>query len=99
MAEPGFSTHCQRDGLKGVDIINSLFQHFEMEMHVGRNENASKRECMMFPAPGAPTQKYIENPNAPPLIENPSHSPSQIDDPITSPEAEPSSSELKDMLE
>ena len=87
--------------IKGVNIINSLFKKFGMEMHVGRNEKASKTECIMFPAPGALTQKYIENPNAPPLIENPSHSPSQTDDPIpgnTSPEAEPSSSELKDPL-
>ena len=73
-------------------------------MHMGGNEKASKTECIMFPAPGALTQEFIEgenNSSAPPLVENPSPSTSQTNHPIpgnTSPEAESSSSELKESL-
>ena len=34
-----------------------------MEMHVGRNEKASKTECIMSPPPGALTQKSIKGEN------------------------------------
>ena len=37
------------DLIKGVNLINSLFKNIGLEMHIGRDEKASKTECIMFP--------------------------------------------------
>ena len=37
------------DLIKGVKLIDSLFKKIGMEMHVGKNEKASKTECIMSP--------------------------------------------------
>ena len=51
------------DLIKGVKLIDSLFKKISMEMHVGKNEKASKTECIMFPPPGFLKQDYIEGRN------------------------------------
>ena len=64
-----FIFESRKDLIKGVNLINSLFKKFGMEMHIGRDEQASKTECIMFPPPGFLNQNTIEgenNSSAPP---------------------------------
>ena len=37
------------DLVKGVTLINSPFNKFGLEMHIARNEKASKTECIVSP--------------------------------------------------
>ena len=81
------------DLIKGVKLIDSLFKKFGMEMHVGKDEKASKTECIMFPPPGFLKQDSIEgrnNSSTPPLLgdtpivdnlPNPGHAPSNPEGP------------------
>ena len=59
----------REDLIKGVTLINSLFKTFGLEMHIRKNNKASKTECIFFPPPGFFDQPSIQNnPNTPPMI-------------------------------
>ena len=49
--EGAFIFESQTFLIKGVNIIHLHFKKIGMEMHVGRNEKASKTECIMFSPP------------------------------------------------
>ena len=44
-----FVFNSRKDLIKGVNLINSLFKKFGLEMHIGKNNKASKTECIFFP--------------------------------------------------
>ena len=59
----------REDLIKGVTLINSLFKTFGLEMHIGRNNKASKTECIFFPLLVFFDQPSIQNNlNTPPMI-------------------------------
>ena len=39
------------DLIKGVSTIKRVFKYFGLEMHIGRNGEKSKTECVFFPPP------------------------------------------------
>ena len=43
----------------GLSLIHNHFVKFEIEMHIGRGNKASKTECIFFPPPGFFHQKKI----------------------------------------
>ena len=46
-----FVFESREDLTKGVEIIKKVFEYFGLEMHVGRNGEKSKTECVFFPPP------------------------------------------------
>ena len=57
----------REDLIKGVTLINSLFKSFGLEMHIGKNNKASKTECIFFP----PQDFLINLPSKTPLTPHP----------------------------
>ena len=47
-----FIFESRKDLVNEVNLIHSLFKRFGMEMHIGRDEKASKTECIVFPPQG-----------------------------------------------
>ena len=50
---------------KGLNLIHRVFGRFGLEMHIGREDKASKTECVYFPPPRAPTLDTITLPSKP----------------------------------
>jgi hypothetical protein len=82
----------REDMIRGVTLINSLFKSFGLEMHIGKNNKASKTECIFFPPPRFFDQPSIQNtPNAPPMLES-------VSTPNTAPSNETQSDTTPDIV-
>ena len=100
--EGAFIFESQTFLIKGVNIIHLHFKKIGMEMHVGRNEKASKTECIMFSPPRCFNPKIYrrrKRASAPPLKGDTSSSSTHTNPPILEhapPDSNPSSLELKE---
>ena len=56
--DDGAFTFEDRDQLtRGLNLIYQHFTRFELEMHIGKENKASKTECVFFPPPGSLRRK------------------------------------------